>query len=44
MTVNSFYIEQGLALIKASTLLEKRPGLLAMLDSELNPSKSETNE
>jgi AbrB family looped-hinge helix DNA binding protein len=37
-------IEQGLALIKASVMLEKMPGLLAMLETELDPSKSENHE
>lgn len=37
-------LEQGLALIKASMLLEKKSGLLAMLGEELDTSKSETNE
>lgn len=36
-------LEQGLALIKASSLLEKKPGLLDML-SGLDSSKGETNE
>lgn len=37
-------LEQGLALIKASMLLEKKSGLLAMLGEELDTSTSETNE
>lgn len=37
-------LEQGLALIKASTLLEKQPGLLAILEASLQASKNEKNE
>ncbi len=36
-------LEQGLALIQASLLLEKKPGLLAILEGFV-VSKSETNE
>jgi hypothetical protein len=37
-------LEQGLALIKASTLLEKRPGLLNMLEEALEPEREEDDE
>jgi AbrB family looped-hinge helix DNA binding protein len=37
-------LEQGLALIKASTLLEKQPGLLAILEGDLASSQDEKDE
>ncbi|MEA4908312.1 MAG: AbrB/MazE/SpoVT family DNA-binding domain-containing protein [Anaerolineaceae bacterium] len=37
-------LELGLALIKASTLLEKRPGLLSMLEEALEPEREEDDE
>jgi len=37
-------LEQGLALIKASMVLDKMPGLLSMLEDGPNTSKGETNE
>lgn len=37
-------LEQGLALIKASTLLDKRPGMLAMLEETLKPKSDKNHE
>ncbi|MDD5368810.1 MAG: AbrB/MazE/SpoVT family DNA-binding domain-containing protein [Anaerolineaceae bacterium] len=37
-------LEQGLALIKASTLLEKQPGLLAILEANIDSSNTEKKE
>ncbi len=37
-------LEQGLAMVKASVLLEKNPGLFAMLGTDFNSSKGKTNE
>ncbi len=37
-------LEQGLALIKASTMLEKMPGFLAMLEKTIDPSVEEKSE
>lgn len=37
-------LDQGLALIKASTLLEKHPGILAIMEQSIDPSGSETDE
>lgn len=34
-------LEQGLALIKASTFLEKAPGVLAIMEANLEPSTDE---
>jgi len=34
-------LDQGLALIKATTLLEKNPGVLAILEGDLKPSADE---
>lgn len=37
-------LEQGLALIKASTLLEKKPELLAFLETQVQPTPSKPKE
>jgi AbrB family looped-hinge helix DNA binding protein len=37
-------LEQGLALIKASVLLEKKSGLLRMLEEDFGTSKDNANE
>lgn len=37
-------LDQGLALIKASTLLEKQPGLLAILESEIETSHNKKSD
>jgi AbrB family looped-hinge helix DNA binding protein len=37
-------LKQGLALIKASTLLEKNPHFFAMLGADLEPSSEENQE
>ncbi len=37
-------LEQGLALIKASTLLEKQPGIMAILEASIEPSPDEKKE
>ncbi len=37
-------LEQGLALIKASTLLEKQPGVMAILEASLEPTPDEKKE
>lgn len=37
-------LEQGLALIKASVLLEKKSGWLAMLNMNAEPAREERNE
>jgi AbrB family looped-hinge helix DNA binding protein len=34
-------LKQGLAIIKASTLLEKKPGFMAILESSLGSSEEE---
>lgn len=37
-------LKQGLALIKASTLLEKNPHFFAMLEASVEPSNEENQE
>lgn len=37
-------LEQGLALIKASTLLEKQPGLLSILEASIQPPTNEDEQ
>ena len=37
-------LDSGLALIKASTLLEKRPEMFALLDKDFEITKDKTNE
>ena len=37
-------MEQGLALIKASTLLKKMPGLLDVLEASIEPSAEDNTE
>lgn len=37
-------LEQGLALIKASTLLEKQPGLLTILEASIQPPTNEDEQ
>jgi AbrB family looped-hinge helix DNA binding protein len=37
-------LKQGLAIVKASTLLEKRPGFLAILEAGFQPSEDEKDE
>jgi AbrB family looped-hinge helix DNA binding protein len=37
-------LEQGLALVKASTLLKKIPGLLDVLEASVEPSAEENTE
>jgi AbrB family looped-hinge helix DNA binding protein len=34
-------LKQGLAIIKASTLLEKKPGFMAILEASMEPSEEE---
>ncbi|MBI4927331.1 MAG: AbrB/MazE/SpoVT family DNA-binding domain-containing protein [Anaerolineae bacterium] len=37
-------LEQGLALIKASTLLEKQPGLLTILEASIQPPTNQDEQ